>query len=183
MKQSKNEIKEKVKNTVKKVNRKNVKYVLLKEQMSKKHKYILLGCTSIVVALFIYVGIAFTVKRISIVDPVIETIDLTEYITLSTSSNKVAVFIASKDHPLNQSYRDIIEGLLQKKQMKFKFLDLTTLEERNQIIEFMNVVDLTKENYIDPMILIFEEGRVKDSLEGIHSKKELESFFDKNRIE
>ena len=47
----------------------------------------------------------------------------------------------------------------------------------------MNVIELTKETYSEPMILVFEGEKIKDSLVGATDKGKLTQFLDRNRID
>ena len=64
-----------------------------------------------------------------------------------------------------------------------KYLDLTKVNEEGRIITFMNANDFTKDSYTEPMILIFEDGKIKDSLVGSTDKNGLITFLDSNRMD
>lgn len=172
-----------VKMTAQELDRDRVKDILLKEEMTKEHKYILLALSSILIAFFIYIGVNFVLQNTATVESVLEEIDLATYERISKQPNKEIVYIATKDSDINKEYEEILAEVASGRKTKIKFLDLGVVKERNQIIGFMNTIDLTKENYTEPMLLIFEEGAVKGSLLGTSTKKELIAFLDKNRID
>lgn len=176
-------VKEKVKKTAKSVNRENAKKVLLSEGMNPKQKYIILGLSSILIALLLYLGIVFILNHTATVDSVMEEVTLEEYINVSLSKTKEVVYVATRDSKVNKDYESIVLSVLSKRKTKAKFLDLGELAAKNQIIDFMNVIELTKESYTEPMLLIFEDEKVKDSLVGSFGKSEVTAFLDKNRID
>ncbi len=176
----------KIKETARKirnVKREDVKEVLLKEEMSKKHKFILLTLTSILIAFIIYVGINFILENVVSIENYLNEIDLNEYIELKNSKEKHVIYIASRGNDINKDYELILKNELRKRNVKIEFLDLVPLEENNQIITFMNADELTKDTYTEPMILVFENGKLKDSLLGVSSKSDIIEFFDANRID
>lgn len=172
-----------VKTTAQELDRNRVKDILLKEEMTKEHKYIILALSSILIAFFIYIGVNFVVQNTATVTSVLEEIDLATYERISKQTDKEIVYIATKDSEINKEYEDILVDVVRGRKTKVKFLDLGIVKERNQIIGFMNTIDLTKETYTEPMLLIFEDGTVKGSLLGVSTKKELIAFLDKNRID
>lgn len=173
----------KVKKVVSKVNKENAKKVLLSEGMSPKQKYIILGLTSVLIALFVYLGIVFVLNHTGSIDSVMEEITLEEYVNASLSKSKEVVYVATKNSKINADYEKIVVSVLSKRHTKVKFLDLGALNEKNQIIDFMNVLDLTKEAYTEPMLLIFEDEKIKDSLIGAAGKSIVTEFLDRNRID
>lgn len=175
--------KDNIKKSIKNINRENVKNVLLKEEMTPKHKYILLTLTSLLIAFVIYVGVNFILANTASFDSVVEEIELNEYIDIKKQNEKNVIYIANRNNEINKDYENIVIEELRKRKTKVKFLDLGPLLETNRIIEFMNADDFTKENYTDPMILVFENGKVKDSLVGTATKSNIEKFLDSNRID
>lgn len=168
---------------IRNVKREDVKDVLLKEEMSKKHKFILLTLTSVLIAFIIYVGINFILANVGSIENYINEIDLNEYVELKNAKEKSVIYIASRGNEINEDYELILRNELRKRNVKIEFLDLTPLKENNQIITFMNADELTKDTYTEPMILVFENGKLKDSLLGISSKTDVIEFFDANRID
>ncbi len=173
----------KVKKTAQELDRDRVKDILLKQEMTREHKYIILALSSILIAFFIYTGVSFVLQNVGTVENTFEEIDLGTYEKISKSEEKEIVYIATKNSDLNREYEDILIEVARSRKTKVKFLDLGLIKERNQIIGFMNAIDLTKDTYIEPMLIIFENGTVKDSLFGASTKKELIHFLDKNRID
>jgi len=167
----------------KKINRKNVNKALLSEAMNKKQKYIILGLTSLLIGFGIYLGINFVLKNIIIVDPSYQKITLEEYKEFSKGNSKVIVYIANEKDDLNKNFENIVASVANSRKTTFKFLDLSELAEGDKLIQFMEVIELTKEAYTDPMIVIFEDGKVKDSSLGAVSRGTLNKFLDKNRID
>lgn len=175
------QVKEKVKKTV---NKENATKILLSESMNKKQKYTILGLTSILIALCLYLGIVFILNHTTAtVESLMHEITLEEYMHASVSKQKRIVYIATKDSKINKDYEDIVVSVLSKRKTKIDFLDLGVLSKNNQIIDFMNVIDLTRETYTEPMILIFEDEKIKDSLVGATNKVKLTEFLDRNRID
>lgn len=185
-----NNAKKRVKNTARTVKKKveeldseKVKEILLKEEMSKKHKYILFFLSSIVLAFLIYIGVSFALQNMTTAKPVLEEIELGTYEKMSKSPGKSVVYIATKNSEMNKEYEDILIEVVQGRKTRVHFLDLGLIKERHQTIGFMNTIDLTKDTYTEPMILIFEDGAVKANLQGTSTKKELIAFLDKNRVD
>lgn len=177
------QVKEKVKKTVKKINRENVNKVLLAEKMERRHKYIILGLTALLIAFGLYVAIVFVLNHTATVDSTLQEIDLETYISYNKSKEKEIVYVATKNSEINKDYEKVLVTVISKRSTKIAFLDLGELEKRNQIIQFMDANDLTKESYTEPMLLVFENGTIKDALIGATTKAKLESFLDSNRIE
>jgi hypothetical protein len=171
------------KNVSKKITRKKVNKVLLSESMSKKQKYLILGLSSILIGFTIYIGISFVLKNIFIVEPAYEEIDLKEYQKLAKGSAKVVVYIADETDELHKNYETIVASVSNSRKTTIKFLNLNELIKSDNLIPFMETIELTKETYTDPMIIIFEDGKVKDSVLGSVSRSELNKFLDKNRID
>lgn len=177
------EKKDNLKKNIKNINRENVKKVLLKEEMTPKHKYILLTLTSLLIAFVIYVGVNFILANTATFDSVVNEIELSEYIEIKNQDEKNVIYIANRSNEINKDYENIVINELRKRKTKVKFLDLGPLLETNRIIEFMNADEFTKENYTEPMILVFENGKVKDSLIGTTTKANIKNFLDSNRID
>lgn len=177
------EKKDNIKRNIKNINRENVKKVLLKEEMSPKHKYILLTLTSLLIAFVIYVGVNFILANTASFDSVVEEIELNEYIEIKKQNEKNVIYIANRSNEINKEYENIVIDELRKRKTKVSFLDLGPLLETNRIIEFMNADEFTKDNYTEPMIFVFENGTLKDSLVGTTTKTNIKSFLDSNRID
>lgn len=173
----------KVKVKAKSVNKENAKKVLLSEKMNRKQKYTILGLSSILIALCLYLGITFILNHTTTVESIMNEITLDEYIHASVSKEKRVVYIATKNSKIHKEYENIVVGVLSKRKTKVDFLDLGTISKNNQIIDFMNVIELTKETYSEPMILVFEGEKIKDSLVGAADKGKLTQFLDRNRID
>lgn len=173
----------KVQNTAKKVNKENAKKALLSESMGRKHKYIILAFSSILIALCLYLGIIFVLNHTASVESTMDEITLEQYINASLSKSKEVVYVATKDSKINVDYEKIVVQVLSKRDTKVKFLDLGELDKNNQIIDFMNVLEITRESYSEPMLIIFEDEKIKDALIGSNDKSTLTNFLNKNRVD
>ena len=169
--------------TAKDLDREKVKDILLKEEMTREHKVTILTLSSILIAFFIYIGVSVTLQNLATVESTLEVIELSTYEKLSKGADKEVVYVATKNSEVNKEYEDILVEVVRNRKTKVKFLDLGLVKERNQLIGFMNTLELTKDSYTEPMLIIFEDGNVKASLLGASTKKELITFLDKNRID
>lgn len=172
-----------VKTATQDMNREKVKDILLKEEMKREHKYIILTLSSILIAFFLYIGVCFVLQNITTTKDILEEIDLATYEKFSKGIEKEIIYVATKNSEVSKEYEGVLVDVLKNRRTKMKFLDLGLVKERNQIIGFMNAMELTKDSYTEPMIVIFENGAVKDYLLGSSTKKELTTFLDRNRID
>ncbi|MDD3341188.1 MAG: hypothetical protein PHN72_03190 [Bacilli bacterium] len=177
------QIEKKIKETAKKVNRENMAKVLLAEKMERRHKYIILGLTALLISFGLYISIVFVLNHTATVESTLEEIDLTEYLSYNKTEDKKVVYVATKDSDINKDYEKVLISVLGSRSTKVQFLDLAVLEKRKQIIEFMDANTLTKDTYTEPMLLVFEDGKIKSDLVGARTKAQLEAFLDANRIE
>lgn len=160
----------------------NLKKVFL-EEVKKEHKGIILFVSAVIISIIIYMSLSFILDSVKIVKPVFNNIDALKYEHLSRQLEKNVVFISSSSKEYNIKYKKIIEEILKDKNKEIYYLDLEEVKENNLLNTFMLTTDKTKEGYKDPMIIIFEEGKVKDILEEVSTKEEVITFFNKNRID
>lgn len=160
----------------------NLKKVFL-EEVKKEHKIIVLFTSAIVISLIIYISLSFILNTVKVVTPVFEDIDALKYEKISKEKEKNVVFVSSPSKDYNVKYKKIINEILESKDLEIYYLDLEQVEEDNLLNTFMLTAEETKESYKDPMIIIFENGKVKDLLEEVSTKEEVLTFFEKNRID
>ena len=173
----------KIKEKTKKVTKKTKQVLLTENGLTKKQKYVILIFTAFVIGLAIYFSVTYVLNSFQKITYVLDEITLDEYIELNNSTDKVGIYIASSDSEVNQNYEEILVEVMKNRTTKMKYLDLTKVNEEGRIITFMNANDFTKDSYTEPMILIFEDGKMKDSLVGSTDKNSLITFLDSNRMD
>lgn len=160
----------------------NLKKVFL-EEVKKEHKGIILFISALVISLMIYMCLSFILDSVKIVKPVFNNIDALRYEEISRCESKNVVFVSSPSEEYNVKYKKIVEEVVKSRKIEVYYLDLDQVKKNNLLNVFMLAAEETKESYKDPMIIIFEKGKVKDILEEISTKEEITTFFDKNRID
>ena len=160
----------------------NLKKVFL-EEVKKEHKGIILFVSALIISLMIYMSLSFILDSVKIVKPVFNNIDALRYEEIAREESKNVVFVSSPSEEYNVKYKKIVEEVVKSKKMEIYYLDLEQVKKNNLLNVFMLAAEETKKSYKDPMIIIFEKGKVKDILEEISTKEEITTFFDKNRID
>ena len=140
---------------------------------NNKIKWIIL---IIIIGLLIFLGFRFFRKEQPVEDNFTE-ISLEKYTELLNSSDKTIIYISSKNDFSKESEENVKTVLRQKKQ-KIYYLDLSKLKGED-IVTFMNANELTKDSYVEPMILVIKDSQIKDKILGVVPKAEIMNFLDK----
>ena len=140
---------------------------------NNKIKWILIV---IIIALLIFLGFHFFRKEQPVESNFTE-ISLEKYTELLNSSDKIIIYISSKND-FSKEYEENIKTVLKQKDTKIYYLDLSKLTGED-IVTFMNANELTKDNYVEPMILVIKDSQIKDKILGVVPKAEIMNFLDK----
>ena len=140
---------------------------------NNKIKWIIL---IIIIGLLIFLGFRFFRKEQPIESNFTE-ISLEKYTELLNSSDQTIIYISSKND-FSKEYEENIKTVLKQKDTKIYYLDLSKLTGED-IVTFMNANELTKDNYVEPMILVIKDSQIKDKILGVVPKAEIIEFLDK----
>lgn len=140
---------------------------------NNKMKWILIV---IIIALLIFLGFHFFRKEQPVESNFTE-ISLEKYTELLNSSDQTIIYISSKND-FSKEYEENIKTVLKQKNTKMYYLDLSKLKGED-IVTFMNTNELTKDNYVEPMILVIKDSQIKDKILGVVPKAEIMNFLDK----
>lgn len=140
---------------------------------NNKIKWILIV---IIIALLIFLGFRFFRKEQPVESNFTE-ISLEKYTELLNSSDQTIIYISSKND-FSKEYEENIKTVLKQKDTKIYYLDLSKLKGED-IVTFMNANELTKDNYVEPMILVIKDSQIKDKILGVVPKAEIMNFLDK----
>ncbi len=140
---------------------------------NNKIKWIIL---IIIIGLLIFLGFRFFRKEQPVEDNFTE-ISLEKYTELLNSSDKTIIYISSKND-FSKEYEENVKTVLRQKKQKIYYLDLSKLKGED-IVTFMNANELTKDSYVEPMILVIKDSQIKDKILGVVPKAEIMNFLDK----
>lgn len=140
---------------------------------NNKIKWIIL---IIIIGLLIFLGFRFFRKEQPVEDNFTE-ISLEKYTELLNSSDKTIIYISSKND-FSKEYEENVRTVLRQKKQKIYYLDLSKLKGED-IVTFMNANELTKDSYVEPMILVIKDSQIKDKILGVVPKAEIMNFLDK----
>ena len=91
------------------------------------------------------------------------------------------IYVDNSKESTYKSFRETVESVMAAKDMEMKFLDLDKVKN-DDIIVFMEQLDITKDTYMVPLLLVVENGKVVDSNQGILTEIEFQDFLSRNSI-
>ena len=130
----------------------------------------------VILILLIFLGLRIF-KKDKKAATVFTEISLEKYEKLLDSKEQVMIYISSKKDS-SKDYEENLVTVLDEDEKSMYYLDLSKLKGED-IVTFMNADELTSDDYVEPMILVIKDSRIKDKVIGVVSKTELVRFLDK----
>lgn len=153
--------------------------------LSRREKILIMLAIAFIVAFLIFAllryGLGIGNNENQVVDTNIVEITLENYKEAVKNKEKTLIYVDDSKETTYKTFRETVEGVMTAKNMEMKFLDLNTVED-DQIIEFMEQLDITKDTYMIPLLLVVENGKVVDSSQGILTEVEFQDFLSRNSI-
>lgn len=153
--------------------------------LSFREKILIMLAIAFIVAFLIFAlaryGFGIGNPEDNIIETNIAEITLENYKEAVKSKDKTLIYVDNSKESTYQSFRETVEGVMAAKDMKMKFLDLDRLKD-DDLIVFMEQLDITKDTYMVPLLLVVENGKVVDSNQGILTEIEFQDFLSRNSI-
>lgn len=97
------------------------------------------------------------------------------------ASDKKLVYIAGDDDN-SREFLPIINAVLKDTGVQAYYLDMTKIITAGKETEFMGLTDATKESYMIPMVMVIENKKVVDTIQGYTDRDTLKKFIEKNKL-
>jgi len=104
--------------------------------------------------------------------------DYKEY--YSEKQDRKFVYIAGDDENSTE-FLPILNQVLKEERVQAYYLDMTAVIKAGKETEFMGLADVTKESYVVPMVMVIENKKVVDTVQGYTDKASLKKFIERNQ--
>lgn len=153
--------------------------------LSMREKILIMLAVAFIVAFLIFALVRYGFGIGNVEDNAIDTnivdISLENYKEAVKSKDKTLIYVDNSKESTYQSFRETVEGVMSAKDMEMKFLDLDKIK-KDELVVFMDQIDITKDTYMIPLLLVVENGKVVDSNQGILTEIEFQDFLSRNSI-
>ncbi|MEI3530244.1 MAG: hypothetical protein V8Q75_04115 [Bacilli bacterium] len=153
--------------------------------LSTREKILIMLAVAFIVAFLIFAlaryGFGIGNVEDSEIDTNIVEISLDNYKEAVKNKDKTLIYVDNSKESTYKSFRETVESVMAAKDMEMKFLDLDKVKN-DDIIVFMEQLDITKDTYMVPLLLVVENGKVVDSNQGILTEIEFQDFLSRNSI-
>lgn len=153
--------------------------------LSKREKILIMLAVSFIMAFLIFILLRYGFGIGNVENQPVESnlveITFEQYKQSIQSKEKKLIYIDNSSESTYDSFKETLETAMNNREMKLYFFDLNTIKDDN-LIDFMNQLDITKDSYMIPLLLVVESGKVVDSSQGILNDIEIQDFLSRNSI-
>ncbi len=105
-----------------------------------------------------------------------------EYVSFYNSSNEGIIYVTKEDAVMKEEFEEVIIKYFHDKKMEVYKLDLTEVSGDDEQ-KFIDANDFVDNEYVIPMLVYVNDGKVEDSIFGYVPDYKMEEFVLKNNIE
>lgn len=104
-----------------------------------------------------------------------------EYKEAVTSKTKRMIYVDDSSNETYKNFGDVVELEVSNRSLVVDFFDINNLSDE-ELMDFMKQTNITKEEYVLPLILVVEDNKIVDSNQGVLTDVEFRDFLSRNSI-
>ena len=91
------------------------------------------------------------------------------------------IYVDDSSNETYKNFRDVVELEVSNRSLVVDFFDINNLSDE-ELMDFMKQTNITKEEYVLPLILVVEDNKIVDSNQGVLTDVEFRDFLSRNSI-